>query len=155
MPGLAERVAGAEAAAKSLGIELQRIDAATPGELTAAFAAIAASPSEALLIQNDPMLGGTEGQRLYDFAITHRLATVIEGDKGVATGALLSYGPDFDENYRLAAGYVDKILRGAKPSDLPVQQPTKFLLRLNLKTASAIGLAVPQSIIARADEVIE
>ena len=112
-PGLQERFAGAEAAAKSLGIALRRVDAATPAELTAALAAIQASASEALLIQNDPMLG-IERSRILDFAVAHRLPTVFEGISSIPVGVLLSYGPDLSENARLAAGYVAKILKGAK-----------------------------------------
>jgi putative ABC transport system substrate-binding protein len=154
-PGLAARFAHAEAAAKSLGIALRRIDAATPAELTTAFTTIEASSSEALLVQNDPMLGGTEFSRILDFALAHRLPTVFEGLGSARVGGLFSYAPDLIENARLAAGYVAKILKGAKPVDLPVQQPTKFRLVINLKTAKAIGLTVPPSILARADEVIE
>jgi putative tryptophan/tyrosine transport system substrate-binding protein len=153
-PGLPTRFANAEAAAKTLGIALRRLDAATPAELTAALATIEGSSGEALLVQNDPMLG-TERPRILDFAVAHRLPTVFETKFSVADGALLSYGPDLFENARLAAGYVDKILKGAKPADLPVQQPTKFELVINLKTAKALGLTVPRSILARADEVIE
>jgi putative ABC transport system substrate-binding protein len=153
-PGLQERFSGAEAAAKSLGIALQRVDAATPVELTAALAAIQASASEALLIQNDPMLG-IERSRILDFAVAHRLPTVFEAITSIPLGVLLSYGPDLLENARLAAGYVAKILKGAKPADLPVQQPTKFRLVINLKTAQAIGLTIPPAILDLADEVIE
>jgi putative ABC transport system substrate-binding protein len=92
-PGLQERFAGAEAAAKSLGIALQRVDAATPADLTTALAAIQASSSEALLIQNDPMLG-IERSRILDFAVAHRLPTVYEGISSIPLGVLLSYGPD-------------------------------------------------------------
>jgi ABC-type uncharacterized transport system substrate-binding protein len=114
-PGLQERFAGAEAAAKSLRIALRRVDASTPAELTAAFVAIRASSSEALLVQNDPMLTGTEFSRVLDFAVAHRLPMVLEGRYTVAEGGLLSYGFDSLENARLAAGYVVKILKGAKP----------------------------------------
>ena len=111
--------------------------------------------AEALLVQSDPMLGGTEFPRILDFALAHRLPTVFEAKSSVARGGLLSYGFDNLENARLAAGYVAKILKGAKPADLPVQQPTKFRLVINLKTAKAIGLTIPPAILDLADEVIE
>jgi putative tryptophan/tyrosine transport system substrate-binding protein len=154
-PSLRERFAGAEAAAKSLGIALRRVAATTPAELTAAFAEIEESSSKALLIQNDPMLGGTEFSRILEFAVAHRLLTVVEGMPNGMEGGLLGYGPDLIQNARLAAGYVAKILKGAKPADLPVQQRTTFELVINFKTAQALGLTVPPSILARADEVIE
>jgi putative tryptophan/tyrosine transport system substrate-binding protein len=155
-PGLPQRFAGAEAAAKSLGIALRRVDAATSADLNVAFAAIEESSGEALLVQSDPMLAGTEFPRILEFAVAHRLPTVIEVyPTSVPLGVLLSYGPQLLENARLAAGYVAKILKGAKPADLPVQQPTTFELVINLKTAKALGLTVPQLLLARADEVIE
>jgi putative ABC transport system substrate-binding protein len=155
-PGLHGRFARAEAAAKNLGIALLRVDAATPADLNAAFSAIETSSSEALLIQNDPMLTGTEFSRVLEFVLAHRLATVIEAyPTSVPLGVLIRYGPDLMENARLAAGYVDKILKGAKPADLPVQQPTKFRLVVNLKTAKAIGLTIPPAVLDLADEVIE
>ena len=154
-PGLRERVARAAAAAKSLGITLRPIEAGTPTELAASLAAIQELSSEALLVQSDPMLTGTEFPRILDFALAHRLATVFEGIRSLPLGGLLKYGPDNDENARFAAGYVAKILQGAKPADLPVQQPTKFLLVINLKTAKALGLTIPPSILDLADEVIE
>jgi putative tryptophan/tyrosine transport system substrate-binding protein len=154
-PALPERVAHAEAAANSLGIALQRVDAATPAELTAAFAVIEESSSQALLVQNDPMLSGTEFPRILEFALAHRLPTVFEGVGSLPLGGLLKCGPNQLENARLAAGYVAKILKGAKPADLPVQQPTRFLLVVNLKTAQAIGLTIPSAILDLADEVTE
>jgi putative tryptophan/tyrosine transport system substrate-binding protein len=149
------RFADAEAAAKSLGIALRRVAATTPAELTAAFAAIEASSSQALLVPNDPMLTGTEFSRILDFALAHRLPTVVEAKSNVARGGLLSYGFDSLENARLTAGYVAKILKGAKPADLPVQRPTRFALVINLKTAEALGLTIPPAILDLADEVIE
>jgi putative ABC transport system substrate-binding protein len=128
---------------------------ASSSDLTAAFATIRGSSSQALLVQNDPMLTGTEFPRILDFALAHRLPPVFEAGFTVPLGVLLRYGPDLTENARLAAGYVDKILRGAKPADLTVQQPTKFLLKLNLNIAKAIGLTIPPTVLARADEVIE
>jgi putative ABC transport system substrate-binding protein len=155
-PGLAARVAHAEAAAKSIGIALGRFDAATTAELTTALAAIETSSSEALLISNDPLFGKEqERKRILDFALAHRLPAVFENILIRPLGVLISYGPDLMENPRLAAGYVDKILKGANPADLPVQQPTKFLLVINLKTAKAIGLTVPPALLDLADEVIE
>jgi len=114
-PGLDARFAGAEAAAKSLGILLRRLDAATAAELTAALTAIEGSSSEALLIQSDPMLTGTELSPILEFALARRLPTIIEAyPRSVPLGVLLSYGPQLLENARLAAGYVAKILQGAK-----------------------------------------
>ena len=149
-----KRLAASAATAKLLGILLQRVDATTQAELTDALAAIDASGSEALLIPNDPLFA-TERPRILDFVAAHRLPTVFESKPPVVQGGLAGYGPDLIENARLAAGYVDKILKGANPADLPVQQPTKFELVINLKTAKALGLTVPQSVLARADEVIE
>jgi putative tryptophan/tyrosine transport system substrate-binding protein len=113
----AERFAIAEAAAKTLGIALRRLDASTPGELAAALATIDASDG-ALLVPNDPLFTGTEGAKVRDFAIAHRLPAIFQSKVHVVRGGLLSYGPDLDENYRGAASYVDKILKGAIPADL-------------------------------------
>jgi len=101
------------------------------------------------------MLGGTERSRILDFALAHRLPTIFESRGAVEHGALLSYGADLAENARLTAGYVAKILNGAKPAELPVQQPTRFLLVINLKTAKAIGLTIPPAILDLANEIIE
>jgi putative tryptophan/tyrosine transport system substrate-binding protein len=154
-PYLPKRFANTEAAAKTLGITLRHLDAATPAELAAALATIDTSSGEALLVQNDPLLTGTERSRIIDFAIAHRVPTVFGSKPPVVDGGLLSYGPDLLENARLAAGYVAKILKGAKPADLPVQQPTKFLLVINLRTAKAIDLTIPPAVLDLADEVIE
>jgi len=153
-PTLDKRFPKTEAAANSLGIALRRVNAATPDELSAALAAIEASADEALLVQSDPLFG-TERARIVDFATAHRLPTAFQARAYVASGGLFSYGPDPTENARLAAGYVAKILKGANPGDLPVQQPTRFQLVVNLKTAKAIGLTVPPTILNLADEVIE
>jgi putative ABC transport system substrate-binding protein len=151
---LESRLARAEAAAQVLGIALRRFDAATPPELTDALPAIETSGSEALWVPNDPLFA-SERSRIIGFAAAHRLPTVFEQKLPVIQGGLVAYGPDLLENARLAAGYVDKILKGANPADLPVQQPTKFELVINLKTANALGLTIPQSLLQRADEVIE
>lgn len=153
-PTLDKRFPKAEAAAKSLGMALRRVNAATPDQLSAALAAIEASADEALLVRSDPLFG-TERARIVDFATAHRLPTTFQDRAYVASGGLFSYGPDLTENARLAAGYVAKILKGANPADLPVQQPTRFQLVVNLKTAKAIGLTIPPAILNLADEVIE
>ena len=154
-PGRLEKsFAAAEAAARLLGMHLRRHDATTPAELTDALAAIEASGSEALLVPNDPFFS-RERPRILEFAAARRLPTVFQQRVSVVEGGLVGYGPDLRENARLAAGYVDKILKGANPGDLPVQHPTKFELFINLKTANALGLTVPQSLLQRADEVIE
>jgi putative ABC transport system substrate-binding protein len=133
---------------------VRRIEAATPAELDAALITINASGEEGLLIQNDALFAA-ERSRITEFALRHRVPTVFGQRASVTHGGLASYGPDLIENARLAAGHVDKILKGASPADLPVQRPTKFELIINLKTAKALGLTVPQSLLARADEVIE
>ena len=153
-PGVNQRFAEAAGAAKVLGIALRRLDATTPAEITEALASIDASAGGALLVQNDPLFA-VERSGIVEFAIAHHLPSVFEQRLPVVQGGLIGYGPDLLENARLAAGYVDKILKGAKPSELPVQQPTTFELILNLKAAKALGLSVPQSLLARADEVIE
>ena len=94
-------------------------------------------------------------RRLVDLAAKHRLPAVYQSRKSVDAGGLMSYGPNFSDLFRRAATYVDKILKGAKPADLPVEQPTKFELVINLKTAKALGLAIPQSVLGRADQVLE
>jgi putative ABC transport system substrate-binding protein len=103
---------------------------------------------------NDP-LAATNRDRISTAAMAVRLPTVFGGREFVEVGGLMSFGPNFPNLFRHAADYVDKILRGAKPSDLPVEQPTKFELVINLKTAKALGLTVPPTLLARTDEVIE
>ena len=101
------------------------------------------------------ILFGEHYKELVDLTVKARLPTMLEDKVQVEMGGLMSYGTGFDDMYRRAAAYVDKILKGAKPADLPVEQPTKFELAINLKTAKALGLTIPPSILARADEVIE
>jgi ABC-type uncharacterized transport system substrate-binding protein len=103
----------------------------------------------------DPLTAGTQSTRIAEFAARNRLPAMGGARQFVADGGLISYGGDFLEGWRVAARYVDRILKGAKPADLPVEQPTKFELVINLKTARALGLAIPPSLLARADQVLE
>jgi len=110
--------------------------------------------ADALTVLSSAMLFG-ERRRLVDLAAKHRLPAVYPWRDGVDAGGLMSYGANIADGYRRAATYVDKILKGAKPADLPVEQPTKFELVINLKTAKALGLTIPPSLLQRADDVIQ
>ena len=141
------------AAAQALGIRADAVGVRVPGELDGAFAAIARGGRAVLLVfPSGPTFG--ERQRLAELALKHRLPAVYDAREYVEAGGLIAYGPNRLELFRRAAVYVDKILKGAKPADLPVEQPTKFELVVNLKTAKALGLTIPPSVLARADEVI-
>src|SRR5215472_4330382 len=141
-------------AARTLGVQLQVVEVRGPADLNRAFAEIIGARAEALTVLSTPMLTG-ERTRLVDFAVKHRLPSVFSSRSFVDAGGFMSYGPSVPDMCRRAAIYVDKILKGASPADLPVEQPTKFELVINLKTANAVGLTVPQSLLVRADEVIE
>ena len=143
-----------EDAARKLGLELQTFGVRGPDEFAAAFAAITNGCASALLVLPDPMLAFYQTQ-IVDFANQRRLPSMYGLRDHAAAGGLLAYGPDYAQIYRRAPAYVDKILKGAKPADLPVEQPTKFELVINLKTAKTLDLTIPPSILARADEVIE
>jgi putative ABC transport system substrate-binding protein len=141
-------------AARSLGVQLQVLEARGPNEFDGAFAAMAKERAGALLVLSDGIFS-SNSTRLADLAATSRLPAAYAVRESVEAGGLMSYGPSFLDLYRRSAVYVDKILKGAKPADLPVEQPTKFELVINLKTAKALGLEVPPTLLARADEVIE
>ncbi len=147
-------VADAKEAAKSLGVQLKIVEAGTPAEIEGAFSTMHADRAGALLV-----VGGAgfylNRARIADLALRGRLPSVFQNREFVEAGGLLSYAPSTVANYRRAATYVDKILKGAKPADLPVEQPTKFELVINLKTAKALGLTIPPSLLARADEAIQ
>jgi putative tryptophan/tyrosine transport system substrate-binding protein len=143
-----------KAAAQSLGLQLQLVEARGPGDFDGAFAAMARERVGALLVVTDPVFIPHRA-RLVNLAAKNGLPSIFTQKADVEAGGLMSYGPDFADMYRRAATYVDKILKGAKPGDLPVEQPTKFELVINLKTAKALGLAIPPSLLARADQVIE
>jgi len=141
------------AAARSLRVQLQLLSVRGPEEFDGAFAAMAKEHAEALLVVSDPMLN-LNAARLADLAAKNRLPSMHGMRGNVEAGGLMSYGPNNVALYRRAAFFVDKILKGANPADLPVEQPTKFELVINLKTAKALGLTIPQSILVRADEII-
>jgi putative tryptophan/tyrosine transport system substrate-binding protein len=145
--------AAIQSAAASVGVELNPIDMRNTGEIERAVAAFARAPNGGLIVT----AGGTSARRslIITLAVRHKLPAVYPFRYFVTSGGLISYGPDTIEPYRHAAGYVDRILKGEKAADLPVQAPTKYDLVINLKTARALGLDVPATLLARADEVIE
>ena len=143
-----------EAAAAVLGVKLQTFAARGPDELDDAFAAITRAGVDSLLVLTDPILNLHQKQ-IIDFAERSRLPAMYGLREFAADGGLMAYAPDRTGQYRCAAAYVDKILKGAKPADLPVEQPTKFEFVLNLKTAKTLGLTFPRPLLGRADEVIE
>jgi putative tryptophan/tyrosine transport system substrate-binding protein len=143
-----------QSVAPSLGMELIPLGVRDAGEIERAIAAFARSPNGGLIVTGT-VLAGTQRDLIVGLAARHKLPAVYFQRFFVADGGLISYGPDFVDQYRRAAGYVDRILKGEKPADLPVQAPTKYELVINLKTAKTLGLEVPPSLLARADEVIE
>jgi len=143
-----------EAAVKSLGIVLQSFGVRSPKEVDAAYSAMKRDHAAAVILVSSPAFMGNR-RRIVDLAVTHRLPMAVGSREYAEAGGLLSYGTDYPDLFRRAAVYVDKILKGARPADLPVEQPTKFELIINLKTAKALGLTIPQSLLQRADEVIQ
>ena len=144
----------AAAAARALNLQLRLTEVRGPAELDGAFSTMMADRSEALLVFPSAMFYG-ERRRIVDFALRERLS-LMGIDRGfVELGGLISYGANIRELFREGTALVDKILKGARPADLPVEQPTKFELLLNLRTAKILGIAIPPSLLARADEVIE
>jgi ABC-type uncharacterized transport system substrate-binding protein len=139
--------------APSLSIELSFVGVRTPEQFGPAFSDVSRAHAQALYVIEDPFFFAHR-MTLFKLTSKARLPTIHELRRFSDEGALLSYGPNFSDLMRRSAGYVDKILRGAKPGDLPIEQPTKFELVVNLKTAKALGLTIPQSILLRADEVI-
>jgi putative ABC transport system substrate-binding protein len=153
-PSHAPGLKAVEAVARTLDLQLQTLAVRSATEFDGAFSAIVHEHAGAVLVLSTPLYMG-ESKRLADLALTNKLPTMFGPREHVEAGGLLSYGPDRADLYRRAAAYVDKILKGANPAELPVQQATKFELVLNLKTAKALGLTIPQSVILRADEVIQ
>jgi putative ABC transport system substrate-binding protein len=145
---------GADVAARALGVRPQFVEARGPADIDRAFSDMTRARAGALTVLASPMFI-SERRRLVDLAAKNRLPAVYPWREGVDAGGLMSYGANLADLFRRAATSVDKILKGAKPGDLPVEQPTKFELVINLKTAKALGLTIPQSVLGRADEVIQ
>jgi putative ABC transport system substrate-binding protein len=141
-------------AASFLGIELRPIDVRNAGEIERAITTFAQAANGGLIVGNT-QFAFVHRERIIGLAARHRLPAVYPYRSLVVSGGLMSYGTDATDQYRQAAGYVDRILKGEKPSDLPVQAPTKFELVINLKTAKALGLTIPETLLATADEVIQ
>jgi putative ABC transport system substrate-binding protein len=141
-----------EMAARSVGIQAQLLDARKPEDLEPAFSAATRQRADALVVGLDTLTQANQ-RSIVDLAAKHRLPAIYASMEFV--GGLLAYGVNYPDMYRQAARFADKIFKGAKPSDIPVEQPTKFELVINLKTAKALGLDVPPTLLARADEVIE
>jgi putative ABC transport system substrate-binding protein len=153
-PSAADQVRDAEAAARAAGVRLQILRAGSDAEIEAGFATLARTKPDALLIGTDAFFN-VRHKRFVALAAAQRLPAAYEQRNAVAEGGLMSYGPDIDDAYRQTGVYAGRVLAGARPADLPVLQPTKFELVLNLGTARALGLAVPQALRLRADEVVE
>jgi putative tryptophan/tyrosine transport system substrate-binding protein len=143
----------AEVAARALGVQLHILEARVPDEIDRAFTAMATEHMKALLLLNDPIFFA-QRKRLAELSVKHRVASVSGTLEYAEAGGLMAYGPSFRDMYARAAAYVDRILKGTKPAELPVEQPTKFELVINLKTAKQIGLTIPPNVLARADRVI-
>jgi putative ABC transport system substrate-binding protein len=153
-PNAVPEMGQVQAAARTLGLEVAVFEIRRAEDIAPAFEALIKDRSEALYVVGDPLLT-TNRIRINTLALGARLPTSCATREFVEVGGLMSYGPNFPDLFRRSADYVDKILRGAKPSDLPIEQPTKFDLVINLIAAKALGLTVPPTLLARADEVIE
>jgi ABC-type uncharacterized transport system substrate-binding protein len=155
VPGATLEYKEAEGAARSLRMQLQLVEVRHPDDVAPAFSAITKGRADALIMPGpNAVLFANRGQ-IVSFTQKNRLPSMYAQTEYVDAGGLMSYGPSFVDLYRRAATYVDKILKGAKPADLPVEQPTKFEFVINLKTAKQIGLTIPPNVLARADKVIK
>ena len=152
--GHTDMLKAAEVAARALGVRLQIVEARGPADFDRAFSDMTRARAGALAVLGSAIFN-SERRRLVDLAAKHRLPTVYTSRDFVDAGGLMTYGPSLADSFRRAAAYVDKILKGTKPGDLPVEQPTKFELLINLRTAKALGLTIPPALLLRADQVIE
>lgn len=149
-----DMINGAEAAAQRLGMQFQAVRVKNPEEIDRAFTTMVEARADAI-IQLPGVMLFNERRHIVELAAKHRLPTIYGASEFVHDGGLISYGADIADLFRRSATYVDKILKGARPGDLPIEQPTKFDMVVNLKTARALGLAIPQSLLLRADEIIQ
>jgi putative tryptophan/tyrosine transport system substrate-binding protein len=143
-----------QSVAPLVGVEVRPVNVRDADEIERAVSAFSRSSNGGLIVSASPSTA-THRELIVTLAARHKLPAVFSNRSSVAAGGLMSYGLNFLDQYRRAAGYVDRILKGEKPADLPVQAPTKYELVINLKTVQALGLTVPQTLLARADEVIE
>jgi putative ABC transport system substrate-binding protein len=153
-PGLEQKLQDIRGSAEGMGIKLLALEAPTGRTLELAFGLLRSEHCEAVYVASGP-LGPAKRTTIISLAAEARLPVIYSFRIFSIDGGLMAFGADYGDLFRRAAGYVDKILKGAKPADLPVEQPTKFDFIVNLKTANALGLTIPPSILARADEVIE
>lgn len=152
--GMTLRYREIEKAARFLNVEVAAFGVRKPDDFTVAFSAMTRRMPDALFLVADPMTGMNR-KRVIEFAATHRIPAMYEYDFIVRDGGLMSYGPSFEDSFRRAAFYIDRILKGAKPADLPAEQPMRYYLTVNLKTTAALGLTLPPSLMIRTDEVVQ
>ena len=152
--GMTLRYRNVEKAAQALRVTVQPLGVREPDDFDTAFSAMTQHRPDALFLVTDA-LTLLNRKRVIEFALTHRIPAMYEFSSLVQDGGLMSYGADFNENYRRAATYVDRIFKGAAPGALPVERPSRYYLTINLKTARALGITIPQSVLLRADKVIE
>jgi putative ABC transport system substrate-binding protein len=152
--GMTLRYREIERAARLLNVEVQALGVRAPDDFDGAFSTMARQRPDAMFLVADA-LTNLNRKRFIEFAATQRIPAMYEVDLFVRDGGLMSYGPKFEDSFRQAALYVDRILKGAKPADLPAQQPTTYILAVNLKTAATLGLAIPPSLLLRANEVVQ
>jgi putative tryptophan/tyrosine transport system substrate-binding protein len=152
--GMTLRYRASETGAQALGISVQALGVREPDDFDQAFAAMKSDMPDGILMVSDA-LTLLNRKRVFEFAAAHRLPAIYEDDRYVRDGGLMSYGPDQSESFARVAALVDRILKGAKPAELPFEQPTRFRFVLNLKTAKSLGLEVPPTLLALADEVVE
>ncbi len=153
-PSVATYLEGATKAAKALGIEIRPLNASTEHEIDEAFASLAGLHAGGLVVPNEPFLD-SQRSRITALAARYAIPALYNFREYVVAGGLVGYGPSLPDSYRRAGNYAGRILKGEKPADLPVQVPTKFELVINLKAAQTLGITIPPTLLARADEVIE